>query len=180
MTSPDGRKRGRSLDSDCDECLPISKRINRLQIKSACTSQGENETKERHGNNRDLCMTYAPLQERNVLNSMAPLPIQQQCIPQNAVVQHTSTSQHLCDGGTSGCHQCGLCRVSFSTDGTALQCPDLNANEMDSRGLRFEDLAGYDPELTETENPHYYSINQLLYDAHVERVERHGVIFKNT
>ncbi|KAL3875648.1 hypothetical protein ACJMK2_033603 [Sinanodonta woodiana] len=175
MTSPYGRKRGRSLDSDCDECLPISKRINKLQIKSAGTSQEDNE-KGSHGNVRDLCMNCASLQEGNVQNNMAPLPAQTQCIQQNAGVQHTSTSQHLCNGGTSGCRQCELCRVSLST----LQCPDLNANEMDSSGLRPEDLVGYDPELTVTENPHYYNINQVLYDAHVERIERHGVIFKNT
>ena len=30
----------------------------------------------------------------------------------------------------------------------------------------------YEPELTERDNPHYYNINKLLFDAHVSRTHR--------
>lgn len=38
--------------------------------------------------------------------------------------------------------------------------------------INMEDIAGYDPELKEGENPHYFRVNSILYDAHVSRVTR--------
>ncbi|XP_071051848.1 uncharacterized protein [Onthophagus taurus] len=34
------------------------------------------------------------------------------------------------------------------------------------------DWTSYNPELSETENPHYYNINKLLYEMYIERQQR--------
>lgn len=45
-------------------------------------------------------------------------------------------------------------------------------------GLPADDLNGYKPELTKTENPHYYHINSVLYRAHLEKANREGMDLK--
>ena len=46
-------------------------------------------------------------------------------------------------------------------------------------GIPKEDLTGYRPELNQTENPHYFQINRLLYQAHLEKAHREGMTLKN-
>lgn len=41
-------------------------------------------------------------------------------------------------------------------------------------------MQGYDPELREEDNPHYFSINRLLFEAHASRTGRHRTDFSNT
>ena len=36
-----------------------------------------------------------------------------------------------------------------------------------------KDLGPYEPELSEKENPHYYAANEILYNAHAQRNQRH-------
>ena len=53
---------------------------------------------------------------------------------------------------------CQKCQVQRLTNGTGdTEC------DMDTK---------YEPELSETDNPHYYDANKLLFDAHVCRVQR--------
>ena len=40
------------------------------------------------------------------------------------------------------------------------------------QGINEEDLRGYDPELNISQNPHYYHINNVLYNAHIEKARR--------
>ena len=47
-------------------------------------------------------------------------------------------------------------------------------------GLREDDLRGYNPELNRSENPHYYSINSVLYNAHIEKARRFDMAQKFT
>ena len=35
-----------------------------------------------------------------------------------------------------------------------------------------EELGPYEPELTQTDNPHYYAANEILYNAHAQRNQR--------
>ena len=37
----------------------------------------------------------------------------------------------------------------------------------------LEELGPYEPELTRRENPHYYAANEILYNAHAMRNQRH-------
>jgi hypothetical protein len=41
-------------------------------------------------------------------------------------------------------------------------------------------MEGYNPELTQEDNPFYFSINRLLFDAHASRTVRHRVNFSNS
>ena len=49
-------------------------------------------------------------------------------------------------------------------------------------GLKEEDFSGYDPELNMSQNPHYYQINSVLYNAHLEKARRFGseYMYKDT
>ena len=37
---------------------------------------------------------------------------------------------------------------------------------------QMEELGPYEPELGQSENPHYYSSNEILYKAHIHRLNR--------
>lgn len=41
-------------------------------------------------------------------------------------------------------------------------------------GVSFDDFQGYKPELNSSQNPHYYQINSVLYNAHLEKASRQG------
>jgi len=45
--------------------------------------------------------------------------------------------------------------------------------------MSADEFQGYKPELKETENPHYYQINSVLYTAHLEKASRHGSNMKH-
>ena len=49
-------------------------------------------------------------------------------------------------------------------------------------GLNEQDFRGYDPDLKDSENPHYYHINSILYNAHLEKAKRYGTeyVYKGT
>lgn len=47
-------------------------------------------------------------------------------------------------------------------------------------GIDEEDLSGYNPELSVAQNPHYYHINNILYNAHVEKAKRYDAGCKFT
>ena len=36
----------------------------------------------------------------------------------------------------------------------------------------IEEIGKYEPDLSETENPHYFNKNKMLYDLYVERMTR--------
>ena len=72
------------------------------------------------------------------------------------------------------------------------QCDNSRNQNLDSRfsvqayavrhGLNEQDFRGYDPDLKDSENPHYYHINSILYNAHLEKAKRHGTeyVYKGT
>ena len=43
----------------------------------------------------------------------------------------------------------------------------------------IDDDETYSPDMDVHSNPHYYTPNKLLFDLHIERVKRHGMLFKN-
>ena len=47
-------------------------------------------------------------------------------------------------------------------------------------GINEEDLNGYRPELNMSQNPHYYHINNVLYNAHLEKARRYDIGYKYT
>ena len=72
------------------------------------------------------------------------------------------------------------------------QCDNSRNQNLDSRfsvqayavrhGLNEQDFRGYDPDLKDSENPHYYHINSILYNAHLEKAKRYGTeyVYKGT
>ncbi|KAI9561003.1 hypothetical protein GHT06_011959 [Daphnia sinensis] len=68
--------------------------------------------------------------------------------------------------------QCSLCNPNlYGITRQALPLPDLLniPNEIDET---------YSPDMDVHSNPHYYTPNKLLFDLHIERVKRHGILFK--
>lgn len=41
-----------------------------------------------------------------------------------------------------------------------------------------EHMEEYAPDMDDRTNPHYYGANKLLFSLHIERVKRHGQLFK--
>ena len=54
------------------------------------------------------------------------------------------------------------------------QCSNsqLSPNLVDQDVEDCEELGPYEPELTQTDNPHYYAANEILYNAHAQRNQR--------
>lgn len=46
--------------------------------------------------------------------------------------------------------------------------------------VRVDDMQGYNPDLNASANPVYYGINNLLYNAHMERTLRNRHSFKDS
>lgn len=153
------RKRDRSPDQDCDDCLPISKRITRLNIKANRHSLDDKESIP--GELQQGC-------------SAGSLPVSpdgllpwQQCCPR-AVYQGNNNNLNYLPCGSSQCDN--VQGINNSKNG--LQAYAVH------HGLPSEDLNGYKPELSEMQNPHYYQINSVLYRAHLEKASRQGMDLK--
>lgn len=59
--------------------------------------------------------------------------------------------------------------------------PNCMACNMGQGDPYYQELMeGYNPELTQEDNPFYFSINRLLFDAHASRTGRHRVNFSNS
>ncbi|XP_021351070.1 uncharacterized protein LOC110448902 [Mizuhopecten yessoensis] len=137
-------KRPRSPNAECEDCLPISKRINRLQIESGqqsfshdCCDQMNNNIGRPNGN----------VHPDNIITQCRKLRINSD--PVNP--SHLRNSAEF--PGCSGCSQ------------SMVESQSMNK-------LPFDMSEGYNPELREKENPIYFQINQVLFDAHKERAER--------
>lgn len=57
------------------------------------------------------------------------------------------------------------CNNANSSNGSS--CTNISSND------NVNHMEPYDPELSQEENPFYYSKNKLLYDLYLERVRRH-------
>jgi hypothetical protein len=58
---------------------------------------------------------------------------------------------------------------------STLTVPSTASFELEEPGCsNNDDSMDYDPELDETENPYYYRVNNILFDAHIERLRREG------
>ncbi|KAL4240325.1 hypothetical protein ACF0H5_001116 [Mactra antiquata] len=153
------RKRDRSPDPECDECLPISKRITRLNLRAS-----------RQSDDSEPCNhTMHPASSNN--NSPVSPEVQLAWQQRN----HSGVSSM---GNNNN--------INYLPCGTS-QCDHINAVNNSKNGLEAyavhhgiprEDLTGYKPELSNTENPHYYQINSVLYRAHLEKVSRIGMEMK--
>ncbi|CAH0564409.1 unnamed protein product [Brassicogethes aeneus] len=104
------RKRGRNLQEDEVEFMPLSKRINNLHI-----------------NNRNM----------------------------------------LINGQTSAM---GNIEWGPGPPNGSSQLPESPPNSVQS--LDWNNQPQYTPDLTETENPHYFNANKLLFEMYVERLQR--------
>lgn len=83
--------------------------------------------------------------------------------------------------------QCSLCNPNlYGISRQALPLPDLvnipneieMANNRTPNHAKNAQLEVYSPEMDVNSNPHYYTPNKLLFDLHIERVKRHGLLFK--
>ncbi|XP_052067956.1 uncharacterized protein LOC127707466 [Mytilus californianus] len=118
MANRQSQKRSRS--PECEECLPISKRINRLQIENDRRQSEEEKTVDLQSNQS----------------------------PDLSSIQSSSSRQQ--NLSMNPCQECA-----------------------GNNNLPYDIVQGYNPELTNRDNPEYYRINSMLFKAHYERVLRH-------
>ncbi|XP_062567466.1 uncharacterized protein LOC134229710 [Saccostrea cucullata] len=156
MTSERGKKRPRS--DDCEECNPISKRINRLQIESV-----SNQTGALPAQNMGVCLPKTHPTESDDLH----LQCRNLRIRSNSHDANQQTERN---------------QPTMSTNNNLnSENPNCMACNMGQGDPYYQELMeGYDPELTAVENPHYFDINRLLFDAHASRAGRHRINFSNS
>ncbi|XP_050392794.1 uncharacterized protein LOC126811331 [Patella vulgata] len=151
MASTRSNKRLRSeVDDEGDESLPISKRINGLHIQNERSSYLNQEDQ------------LSPLIHPSNMNG------------------HTESWQQQASQQPN--HHAHLSPLSVSAEHSRHLETNLNNNienrqSSSSSVLLNPDLLGYEPELTVTENPHYFHINEVLYRAHVDRATRTNQFF---
>ena len=61
------------------------------------------------------------------------------------------------------------CSNSLLSENFAVQGNSFSQSDVEDQ----KDLGPYEPELSERENPHYYAANEILYNAHAQRNQRH-------
>ncbi|XP_067673574.1 uncharacterized protein [Haliotis asinina] len=166
------RKRPRSdLEEDCDDCLPISKRINKLHIESARRSQGEGLVE------RDASQGFTGEGTSSANCDPHLLPWQQAQLVSPSLVCGPGANQNQLSipGCSVASHQTQSSlnpEEAITNNNDILNSSDNVAAGCDQCPINMADIAGYDPELKEGENPHYFRVNNILYDAHVSRVTR--------
>ncbi|XP_069124251.1 uncharacterized protein [Argopecten irradians] len=139
-------KRPRSPNADCeDSCLPISKRINRLQIESGNQPFVHHDNSDQMNNN--IGLPNGNIHPDNIISQCRKLRINSDPVHQNYLRNSAEFP------GCSGCNQ-----------------PLVQNQSMNK--LPFDMEEGYNPELEEKDNPIYFRINQVLFEAHKERAER--------
>lgn len=161
MTSERGKKRQRN--DDCEDCYPISKRINRLQIESVSSPSTS-------------CVHPA-----QTMGVCIPKALPNEPVDLHSHSQCSSNTQIQCDSHNAN-HLSEVNPPSTSTNNNLnAENPACLACNMGQGDPYYQELMqGYDPELREEDNPHYFSINRLLFEAHASRTGRHRTDFSNT
>lgn len=186
MTASHSRKRPRSQDQEPDSCAPLSKRINSLHIRcSRCSVDEASATRDSQSQyNNNISVTGNPhcsscnaaasqLAEYSHQGSSTENNLQS---PANGVwINQSSSTYSNCDP-----HLVNQNYPPEQTNDLNYAMPNLQqqqqqnlCNQEEQFQPTNEDLNGYHPELNEKENPYYFHINKLLYDAHVQKVRRH-------
>ncbi|WAQ96955.1 hypothetical protein MAR_029645 [Mya arenaria] len=155
------RKRERSPNQNCDDCLPISKRITRLNIKAT----GRNSTED-----AEIQSTPGTRSCQNQCD-VNQLPWTQTPQP----VAGSSGANNNTNFLPCGSSQCG--GGQYQCDGVQHQMNSVQAYAA-FHDVPTDDFGGYKPDLTSSENPHYYHINSVLYFAHLQKASREGMELK--
>ncbi|XP_064614592.1 uncharacterized protein LOC135478240 isoform X2 [Liolophura sinensis] len=158
------RKRPHNVDNDVDDCLPISKRIHRPEGRSSTEEEYQNLMRSDNCNDQHspedqntspwAHLSQNPLIGTGDLQSAQPFslhgnqPIQRQSVQNNpAYVANQTAANHV------------LIHDESASQGRLLPISD-------------QDMDRYSPELPEADNPHYFQINRLLYEANSSRLLR--------
>lgn len=142
--------RKRSRDEDSCDFMPISKRINNLSISNP--GFGEHETFSAHiGSNAS---NYA--------------------MAINSYDNQSNQSRHTIDGHPNHLHSAihAMHANHSAQSNKAPQMPAQGSMHLNDAAHGNGQMECYCPELSPTENPHYYTKNKLLYDLHLERQRR--------
>lgn len=142
--------RKRSRDEDSCDFMPISKRINNLSISNPGFS--EHETFSAHVGSS--ASNYA--------------------MAINSYDNQSNQSRHTIDGHPNHLHSAihAMHANHSAQSSKAPQMPAQGNMHLNDAAHGNGQMECYCPELTPTENPHYYSKNKLLYDLHLERQRR--------
>ncbi|CAE1307520.1 unnamed protein product [Acanthosepion pharaonis] len=159
------RKRPRTQDDELDESIPISKRINSLNIESRSDCSPESapspDPVTAENGHSDLSFKLWQQQQQQQLQSVyAAADTRSKHYHQ----QHSTSSMSLSpilDNPHPNLHSQ---QQQHSTPAHLLH-PQHNATEQTI-------MKKYSPELDESSNPYYYHINEILYKAHIARLER--------
>lgn len=153
------RKRQRSQESDYDQSLPISKRINQLHIRPSFDGLEPSGSNEQWPNN------CAPLWANVPTGEMLPVPNHLQAFSATSVSPDLQLS--YAQGAPSFANHCypNHPETMGHLPPAGYACSE-QLDEDDPQTMRYE------PELTADENPFYYSMNEQLFLLHVARLRR--------
>lgn len=193
----------RSREEDGSDSMPLSKRINNLHINNQPNISSQQQQQQHHASNapslvhdEDATMVFQPQQSPSFeqqqqqqlqIQQQQQLHMQHQHLQMqqhhhqatgNSFMfqqhQHQTSSAATAAASTPSSHQQFQHHQNNTSSSSNSSCSSSSHNGASSAPDVAADLAvGYEPELTDVENPFYYSKNKLLYDLHAERMRRH-------
>ncbi|XP_064645655.1 uncharacterized protein LOC135498983 isoform X2 [Lineus longissimus] len=153
------RKRARNADEDCDDCMPISKRINRLQIGPE--SEGSFQQQD------------AAMQDAGGNDQQKAMSSWQQTTNNNYLPSEMREGQQgrpdVNNPSTSGVNP-GPSYEMFNSGAGVMNAP-LPVLEQNGGNCDIV-CENYEPELDKNDNPHYFAVNEVLFNAHSSRLKR--------
>lgn len=158
------RKRPRSQDDELDESIPISKRINSLNIEGRSDCSPESVP------------SPDPVAENNGYSDLS-YKLWQQHLHSVYGTTHTAASKHYQEESTSSMvlpSNLSNCHADLhSQPPQQRSTPNHLLHPQHNAATDHQtELKKYSPELDASSNPYYYHINEILYKAHIARLER--------
>lgn len=151
--------RKRSREEDGSDFMPLSKRITNLHINASSSTpmQSDNDITDYNMNLNQQHQTDHSIQFHNP-NQFGSFSHSNGELNQLSIAQTTEEQKRQLH------YQQYLneCNNASSSNGSSGTNVSTNASPMEP----------YDPELSQEENPFYYTKNKLLYDLYMERLRR--------
>ncbi|KAG4075448.1 hypothetical protein HA402_015101 [Bradysia odoriphaga] len=171
----DSRKRSR--EEDGSDFMPLSKRITNLHInQSSSPMQSENDIADYNMNvnhhhhqqqqqqqqHHQSIQQHQSLQFQNQFGSFGQMPSGES----NQFSDFSNLSHPIDEQERQYRQYLSECNNASSSNGSS--CTNVSSNEN-----HMASYDPYEPELSQEQNPFYYTKNKLLYDLYLERLRRH-------
>lgn len=149
--------RKRSREDDSSDPMPLSKRINNLHL----TNPGQGQS------NGVYAQSHPHPHSGTSVSATVALMNGQDVVMSGDRTHHDPHSQLISNGHSSNHHHH---HPNHPPGGLGHHHQNLPSTSHHQQV--HSDAAGYDPELGQSDNPHYYHKNKLLYELHFMRSRR--------